>query len=84
MPASGIENSSKKYCVGIKQTKLAIEKGEAIKVFIAGDADKKLVEPIAERCRELEIPLVGIVSMRELGKVCGIQVGAAAAAVVRK
>ncbi|MDD2283110.1 MAG: ribosomal L7Ae/L30e/S12e/Gadd45 family protein [Eubacteriales bacterium] len=70
--------------VGTKQTKLAIEKGEAVKVFIAGDADAKLVEPIAELCRELEIPLVSVVSMRELGKACGIQVGAAAAAMVRK
>lgn len=84
MPVPGSESSTTIFSVGTKQTKLAIEKGEAVQVFIAGDADTKLVEPIAERCRELGIPLIGIVSMRELGKVCGIQVGAAAAAVVRK
>ncbi|HPZ22242.1 MAG TPA: ribosomal L7Ae/L30e/S12e/Gadd45 family protein [Bacillota bacterium] len=70
--------------VGAKQTKLAIERGEAEKVFIAEDADAHLVEPIAERCRELGIPLVSVTSMRELGKACGIQVGASAAALVRK
>ncbi len=83
MVTSGLERGSS-LSVGTKQTKLAIEKGEAVKVFIAGDADAKLVEPIAERCKELGIPLVGVASMRELGKACGIQVGAAAAALVRK
>lgn len=70
--------------VGTKQTKLALEKGEAQKVFIADDADEKLVSPIVELCRELGIPLVSVDSMRELGKACGIQVGAAAAALIRK
>lgn len=70
--------------VGAKQTKIAIEKGEAIKVFLAGDADAKIVNPIAERCKELRIPFVIVPSKDELGKTCGIQVGAAAAAMVRK
>lgn len=83
MATPGLEIGSNVF-VGAKQTKLAIEKGEAVKVFIAGDADANLVAPIAERCKELGIPLVNVISMRELGKACGIQVGAAAAALVRK
>ena len=70
--------------VGTKQTRLAIERGEAEKVFIANDAEPKLVEPIVQRCQELGIPLVSDSSMRELGKACGIQVGAAAAALLRR
>lgn len=70
--------------VGAKQTIIAIDKGLAVKVFIAGDADTKIVNPIAERCKELRIPLVTVPSKDELGKTCGIQVGAAAAAMVRK
>lgn len=70
--------------VGTKQTRLAIEKGVAVKVFIALDAEAKLVDPIVNQCGNLGIPVVGVTSMRDLGKACGIQVGAAAAAVVRK
>lgn len=70
--------------VGTKQTRLAIDKGMAVKVFVARDADAKLVEPIILQCKELGVPVTQVASMRELGKACGIQVGAAAAAMVRK
>lgn len=83
MAIPGLDDSAR-LSVGTKQTKLALEKGEAEKVFIAGDADGKLVGPIVELCQELGIPLVSVDSMRELGKACGIQVGAAAAAIIRK
>ena len=82
--AKSNSQSAANYCVGAKQTKLAIENGEAVQVFIASDADVKLTEPIAERCRERGIPLVSVVSMRELGRTCGIQVGASAAAMIRE
>lgn len=70
--------------VGTKQTRLAIDSGVAVKVFVARDAEEKLVEPIVLQCRELGIPVTRVASMRELGKACGIQVGAAAAAMVRE
>ena len=70
--------------VGSKQTKLAIENGQAIKVFVARDAEARLVDPIVQQCTEKGIPVVRAVSMSELGKACGIQVGAAVAAIVQK
>lgn len=79
MSASDLKNGHS-LSVGAKQTKLAIEKGEAVTVYIAEDADTKLTGPIVARCHELNIPLVGVASMRELGEACGIQVGAATAA----
>lgn len=82
MAIQGLEGAS--LTVGTKQTRLAIENGSAVKVFIARDADPKLIDPIVVQCREKGIPLVSVVSMRELGKACGIQVGAAAATMVRK
>ena len=83
MAIPGLEAGAK-LTVGSKQTRLAIDNGEALKVFVARDADAKLVEPIIDQCRDKGIPLVRAVSMRELGKACGIQVGAAAAAMVHK
>lgn len=70
--------------VGSKQTRLAVEKGRAEKVFVAQDADPKLIQPIVNQCRVRGVPLVMVASMRELGKACGIQVGAAAATMVRR
>lgn len=70
--------------VGTKQTKLAIEKNLAIKVFVAQDAQAKIVEPLIVQCKEKGIPVVWVPNMLGLGKACGIQVGAAAAAMVRK
>ena len=81
MAVPGLGNGAR-ITVGIKQTRLAIDRGKAVKVFIARDADAKLVEPIIAQCSDKEIPLVSVSSMRELGKACGIQVGAAAAALI--
>jgi large subunit ribosomal protein L7A len=81
MAVPGLGNGAR-ITVGIKQTRLAIDRGKAVKVFIARDADAKLVEPIIAQCSDKEIPLVSVASMRELGKACGIQVGAAAAALI--
>jgi large subunit ribosomal protein L7A len=70
--------------VGAKQTRLALEQGMAIKVFFAQDAEARLVNPIVLQCRNQGVPVVGVASMQELGKACGIQVGAATAVLIRK
>lgn len=83
MAIPGLEVGAR-LTVGTKQTKLAIESGNVVKVFIARDAEANLVEPIIDQCRENGIPVVTVASMRELGRACGIQVGAAAAAMVHR
>lgn len=70
--------------VGTKQTRLAVEQGLAVKVFVAQDAEARLVEPIVLQCRNQGIPIVAVANMQDLGKACGIQVGAATAVLVRK
>jgi len=70
--------------IGSKATITAIQNGSAVKVFVAEDADNKLILPITTICNEKGIPVVRVVSMRELGRACGIRVGAAAAAVVNQ
>ena len=65
--------------VGTKQTQKAIEKGETQVVYVARDAEERIVSPIVRLCEEMGVELVLIDSMSELGKVCGIKVGAAAA-----
>ncbi len=68
--------------VGIKQTRKAIRQGSAEVVFVARDADKKILDEIEELCATAGIKVVYAETKRSLGKACGIEVGAAAAAVI--
>ncbi len=69
--------------VGAKQVKRAIELGAAGKVYLAEDADPRVTQPVAALSRERGIPLQTVPSMKELGRVCGIAVGAAVAALMK-
>lgn len=71
-----------KVVVGVKQLKKALTKGSAQYVFLAENADPGLTEPIAALCGQQGIRLTWVRSMSELGQACGIEVGAAAAAII--
>ncbi len=68
--------------VGVKQLKKALRAGRIRSAYLAVDADPALTEPIAELCTAHDIPFAWVKTMAELGRVCGIEVGAAAAATV--
>ena len=68
--------------VGTKQLKKAVKSGRAGHVFLAENADPAVTEPLEELCRENHIQITWVRSMAELGRACGIEVGAAAAAVL--
>ena len=78
MPPSG-----NKMVVGAKQLRKALLKGRASRVFLAKNADPAITEPIEEMCGKLHIQITWVRSMAELGHKCGIEVGAAAAAIIR-
>ena len=71
-----------KVVVGTKQLRKAVNSGRARYVFLAENADPAITEPIETMCRQMNIQLTWVRSMAELGRACGIEVGAAAAAVV--
>ncbi len=83
MEAEALKKARRKV-VGSKQTYRAVENGEARKVYIAEDAESKVVDPIIQRCKENSIDWYYISSMQELGQKCGIKVGAASAAVIEE
>ena len=68
--------------VGAKQLKKAVKAGRVRYVFLAENADPAVTEPLAELCTANHIQITWVPSMTELGRSCGIEVGAAAAAVV--
>lgn len=71
-----------KTVVGAKQLRKALQNGRAKAVFIAKNADPFLTEPITALCIENHVEINWIDTMLDLGSACGIDVGAAAAAVV--
>ena len=68
-----------KRVVGVKQSRKAIREGRARRVHLAGDADPALTEPIAAECAAAGIPVETERTMAQLGRACGISVGAAVA-----
>ena len=72
----------RKVVVGAKQLKKALSTGRANQVFLAENADPALTEPLEALCLQNHIQGAWISSMQDLGNACGIDVGAAAAAVV--
>lgn len=73
-----------KLSIGAKQAKKAVEQGKAAEVFIAKDADPRITIKIVDLCKALGINVTYVDSMSLLGKACGIEVGAAIAAVVNE
>ena len=69
--------------VGAKQLKKALRSGRVVSAFLAADADPGVTEPIEALCIAQNVPLTWVKTMAELGKACGIDVGAAAAATVK-
>ena len=73
---------TRKTVVGAKQLRKALQAKEARFVFLARNADPAITEPIMALCQATLVPYAWAGSMQDLGKACGIQVGAAAAAIL--
>ena len=68
--------------VGMKQTLRAVSSGKAVKVYLAADVDEYISSKIRIECEKYNVPIISVNSMKELGQVCGIDVGAATASVL--
>ena len=68
--------------VGAKQLKKALSNGRAQRVWLAENADPAITEPLEALCQVHSVTCVWVPDMSDLGRACGIEVGAAAAAVV--
>ena len=75
-----LTNSAK--VVGVKQVRRALNAGRAKRLYLARDADPQLTRPLAEQAQEQGVETVWLDSMKELGRACGIAVGASVAATV--
>ena len=69
--------------VGAKQLRKALNAQTVQRAFLARNADPALTEPLETLCQQKKIDYAWVASMKELGDACGIEVGAASAAVLR-
>ena len=75
------EIGDRKVVAGAKQLRKAISSQSVFRVYLARNADPAITEPLADVCREQKVSVSWVRSMKELGAACGIEVGAAAAAI---
>jgi large subunit ribosomal protein L7A len=66
--------------IGTKQTLKALDEGIVSEVFIAKDAEYRVIYKVEALAKAKDIPLLYVDSMKKLGKACGIEVGAATVA----
>ena len=76
------ELAGKPVVVGTKQLRKALQSGKATFVCLAKNADPAITLPIEEQCKLNSVNYAWVSSMQDLGRACGIEVGAAAAAAV--
>ncbi len=77
------EFASAKTVVGIKQSKKAVYDGFAHSAFVARDADPDIIDPFSRLCEKNCVDVVYVDTMEELGRACGINVGAAVAVLLK-
>ncbi|MDX8363083.1 50S ribosomal protein L7ae-like protein [Cytobacillus sp. IB215316] len=71
-----------KIIIGTKQTVKAL-KSEAVKeVIVAADADERIISKIMNVAKANDVPINKVDSMKQLGRACGIEVGAATVAII--
>lgn len=70
------------YIIGSKQTTKMVEQRKAIEVYVAQDADPRMKDNIVRLCETAGVPITWVDTMKSLGVTCGIEVGAAMAAVI--
>lgn len=73
----------KNKTIGLKQTIRLVETDAAARVFIALDADERVVGKLRDLCSAKGVEIIPAESMKVLGKACGIDVGAAVAALTK-
>ena len=68
--------------VGAKQTRRALKDHRAKRVYMAQDADPRVLQPLVQEAVRQQVPLTQVATMKDLGAACGIAVGAAIVALV--
>ena len=69
--------------VGAKQVRRALRDGRAAALYVAMDADPRMLQPLVQEAVNRQVPIRQAPTMKELGASCGIAVGAAVAVLLK-
>ncbi|MCM1989639.1 ribosomal L7Ae/L30e/S12e/Gadd45 family protein [Oceanirhabdus seepicola] len=72
-----LKNNTK--VVGVKQSLKKMNNKDCRCLCIAKNAEKIVIQPLIDKAKDLSVEIVYIDTMTELGEICDIDVGAAAA-----
>lgn len=75
--------SGSRKVVGTKQVTRALKAGTAARAYVANDADTFIYQQVIRAAEEAGVACVRVPTMKELGMICGVEVPAAAAAVLK-
>jgi len=74
---------AQKVIIGTKQAVKALKEGIVQELVVADDAEPKVTANVIGEALIVNVPILYVDSMKKLGKACGIEVGAAAVAIIR-
>ena len=77
------ELSTADRVVGAKQVKRALKDGRAARLYMAMDADPRMLQPLVQEAVNRQVPVSQVPTMKDLGAACRIAVGAAVAVLVK-
>ena len=67
----------------LQQVRRALRDGRAARLFMAMDADPRLLQPLVQEAVRQQVPVEQVPTMKQLGTACGIAVGSAVAVLLR-
>ena len=73
-----------KKVIGIKQCLKFIKLGKGKVLYVANDADARLISPLIELAEKENIKIVEVSTMKELGLMSGSEVRSAATLIIEK
>ena len=77
------ERMTAEKVVGAKQVRRALRDGRAARLYLAQDADPRVLQPLVQDAVNRGVPLEQVPTMKALGQACGISVGAAVAVLLK-
>lgn len=73
---------ARRKAVGRNETLRALETGSASVIFVAANAESRVIRPVLQLAQRQSLEVVRVDTMASLGKLCGIDVGTACAALL--
>lgn len=75
--------SGARKVVGTKQVVRALKAGNLSRAYVANDADTFIYQEVTRAAEAAGVACVRVESMKELGMICGVEVPAAAAGILK-